>query len=335
MYEEVIQAAFEYVAGDQKECHADFLRRKGFTAKSHQIYFSMFMSASRPDWQLRAKYCREMRTENIGRTPHQRKVMRLALRIFDKRQEEANRRRTRQQAPPQRNAASDNNDDTEKVSDIKSLQASVVSMADTLRAVETQVEEASKLLVAERQTTGQWKEEKQELKEGLLKQSKALAEARRTAKRLKHDNQTRRKDMEEEVPSSFQSISNDQDIRSLEFQNQKLEQALQEAQHQFLESSQLASGSLRRERQIQDRIEHECFQLQSQLHSLQQVHQRTNASLSFQSYLVVNEQTRCSMIQAKLHGCEQQQHKGQDRCHGCANDATVSVASADDGTDQF
>jgi hypothetical protein len=175
MNEQVFQAAVEYTAGYQEETHSNFLRRKGMKTKSHQIYFSLFMSASKSEWQQKAKHAREMGTAIAARTPHRRKVMRLALRIFDMRQEEEEKIQKHQQASGKRKTHPTSNE-AEGAPDLQELQASVVSMTDAIRSVQRQWKEASKLLAAERQTIRKWKQDKEQLQTPLMEYSESLVE---------------------------------------------------------------------------------------------------------------------------------------------------------------
>jgi hypothetical protein len=331
MNEQVFQAAVEYTAGYQEETHSNFLRRKGMKTKSHQIYFSLFMSASKSEWQQKAKHAREMGTAIAARTPHRRKVMRLALRIFDMRQEEEEKIQKHQQASGKRKTHPTSNE-AEGAPDLQELQASVVSMTDAIRSVQRQWKEASKLLAAERQTIRKWKQDKEQLQTPLMEYSESLVEERRVTKKLKRDNQRRRKQLAQ-LPSSIQKKRNDRANHYLETENQTLGNELQVAQDRFLQASEKATESLKEERQIHDQKQEEWSQLQSQLDSLNQLYRRTSECLSFQTSLVQNEETRRAKAEAKLQeGWQKRDQQQAWNNHASTHDADVSVGSMDDGT---
>jgi hypothetical protein len=333
MNEQVFQAAVEYTAGHQEETQANFLRGKGMKTKSHQIYFSLFMSASKPEWQQKAKYAREMGTAIAARTPHQRKVMRLALRIFDTRQEEEEEEEIqkhqrasgkRKNRPPSNEAEGD--------PDLQALQASVVSMTDAIRSVQSHWKEASKLLAAERQTIRKWTQDKEQLQVHLLEYSESLVEERRATKNIKRDNQRRRKQFAQ-LPSSIQKKRNDRADLSLETENQTLGNELQVTQDRFLQASEKATESLKKERQIHDQKQEEWSQLQSELDSLNQLYLRTSECLSFQTSLVQNEETRRAKAEARLQeGWQKRDQQEAWNNHASTLDVAVSVGSMDDGT---
>jgi hypothetical protein len=333
MNEQVFQAAVEYIAGEQEETQATFLRRKGMKTKSHQIYFSLFMSASKPEWQQKVKHAREMGTAIAARTPHQRKVMRLALRIFDMRQEEEEEEKIQkhQEALGKRKTHPPSNE-AEGPPDLQALQASVVSMTDAIRSVQCHRKGASKLLAAERQTIRKWKQDKEQLQARLLEYSESLVEERRATKNIKRDNQRRRKQLAQ-LPSSIQKKRNDRANHSLETENQTLGNELQVTQDRFLQASEKATESLKEERQIHDQKQEEWSQLQSQLDSLTQLYRRTSECLSFQTTLVQKEETRRAKEEAKLQeGWQKRDQQEAWNDHSSTHDAAVSVGSMDDGT---
>eukprot|EP00980_Cylindrotheca_fusiformis_P006452 scaffold1376_cov125-Cylindrotheca_fusiformis.AAC.18 len=282
MSEKVIQAALEYISSTHNnfESQADFLRRKGLYSRSHEIYFSTFMSATKPEWLNKARDARDngLRVSDVpARTSHQRKIIKMAFRILEEQEMEQQQQQQQNQASRKRKAVSsndnsssssskktttnkNNNDYTDGDSDdddsdnddivnapsddeITALQASIVSIQDDFQVMERQLKEATEQWTTERQRCLEWQQHKQDLQGQLLEQSKRLAEQQKVNQKLEKDNQRCRKELQKYKNNED---DDDDDILEKSQQYDREHESLQAEQNELEEELQIARDRLDR-----------------------------------------------------------------------------------------
>ena len=180
--DDILNAFMEYEASEEDGTTADFLRSKGLLrSKSDEIRFSMFRSASRPEWQTLAKAFRENGTVASHKNKYQQKIFDMALRVYDE-----TARRSSTSSPNVHHQ--EVNEDQGALPDPQDLERSMLSLVHNVQAFRTKLENVSTLLENERKAHQKLKKNVCGLENELEGVSDLLSKENLRAKKLLREN---------------------------------------------------------------------------------------------------------------------------------------------------